>query len=160
MLDKSIIDAENKWAQLVVTNAKSILLRNKKIATGALYESIKYRVDLNGKIHFIFAKEGKYVESGRRKGARQPPVRSILSWIKTKGIQGRDKTTGRFITDRSLAFIIARGISKNGIKPVKFISGAIKQARKQLAGLLRTSIVKATIKDIGKLKVSETIKIG
>ena len=34
MLAQPIIEVEKKWAQSVVTNAKSILLRNKKIATG------------------------------------------------------------------------------------------------------------------------------
>ena len=53
MLDPEIIKAEQEWAQKVVTNAKSILLRNKKIATGTLYKSIRYKVDSNGKIRFF-----------------------------------------------------------------------------------------------------------
>lgn len=145
MLDPKVIEAEKKWAQLVVTNAKSILLKNKKIATGALYNSVRYTVDSKGKIQFIFAEEGKYVQSGRRRGARFPPPAPILRWIKAKGIKGRDRTTGRFITDRSLTFLISRGISENGIKPLPFMNMAIKQARKELAGALKKEVAKAMV---------------
>ena len=132
MLDKSIIDVEKKWAQKVVTNAKSILLRNKKIATGKLYNSVSYSVSPDGDISFSYAEEGKWVESGRRRGARYPPPGPILQWIKVKGIKGRDRTTGRFITDKSLTFLIQRAISRDGIKPVKFMSEAIEKATQQL----------------------------
>jgi hypothetical protein len=145
MLDPKLIEAEKKWAQLVVTNAKSILLKNKKIATGALYNSVRYTVDSKGKIQFIFAEEGKYVQSGRRRGARFPPPAPILKWVKAKGIKGRDRTTGRFITDRSLVFLISRGISRDGIKPLPFMSMAIKQARKELASTLKKEVAKAMV---------------
>jgi hypothetical protein len=145
MLDPKLIEAEKKWAQLVVTNAKSILLKNKKIATGALYNSVRYTVDSKGKIQFIFAEEGKYVQSGRRRGARFPPPTPILQWVKAKGIKGRDRTTGRFITDRSLVFLISRGISRDGIKPLPFMSMAIKQARKELASTLKKEVAKAMV---------------
>lgn len=146
MLDPEILKAEKEWAQLVVTNAKSILLRNKKIATGALYNSVKYNVSTQGKITFTFAEEGKYVQSGRRKGARYPPPGPILKWIKVKGIKGRDRTTGRFITDKSLTFLIQRGISKNGIKPVPFMNDAIKMSQQQLKTKLQQSVNKALVR--------------
>ena len=144
MLDPKVIEAEKKWAQLVVTNAKSILLKNKKIATGALYNSVRYTVDSKGKIQFMFAEEGKYVQSGRRRGARFPPPAPILKWIKAKGIKGRD-ARGRFITDKSLTFLISRGISRDGIKPLPFMSIAIKEAKKQLASTLKKEVAKAMV---------------
>ena len=147
MLDQEVIEAEKQWAQLVVTNAKSILLRNKKVATGALYNSVRYQVNPNtGTIQFIFAEEGKWVQSGRRRGARFPPPGPILKWIKAKGIKGRDRTTGRFITDKSLTFLISRGISENGIKPRPFMSMAIKESREQLKKQLKQAVTKAMVK--------------
>ena len=62
MLDQAIIEVEKKWAQNVVSNAKSILLNKKKIATGRLYNSIRYNVSSDGSISFSYAEEGKYVE--------------------------------------------------------------------------------------------------
>ena len=149
MLDKSILEIEKKWAQKVVTNAKSILLRNKKVATRNLYNSIKYNVSSNGDISFEYAPEGKWVEQGRRKGARFPPPAPILRWIKVKGIKGRDPKTGRFIKDTALVFLFQRAISRDGIKPVPFMQLAIDKAIQQLMVSLENSIVAYYNKQIG-----------
>jgi hypothetical protein len=144
MLDQPIIEAEKKWAQLVVTNAKSILIRNNKDATGNLINSVRYTVNSQGKIVFLFAEEGKYVQSGRRKGARFPPPAAISKWIREKGIQGRGKD-GRFITNKSLTYLISRGIVKKGIKPLPFMSMAIKQSKEQLKKELKKAVTKVMV---------------
>jgi hypothetical protein len=158
MLDQEIIEAEKQWAQLVVANARSILVRNKKVATRALYDSVAYRVNPNtGKITFTYDEAGKYVQSGRRRGARFPPPAPILNWIKVKGIKGRDKKTGRFITDKSLTYLISRGISQNGIKPLPFMSMAIKESKEQLKKELKKSVTKATVKRL-KNRIKTLVK--
>jgi hypothetical protein len=145
MLDPEIIEAEKEWAQLVVANARSILLKNKKIATGALYNSIRYIVNPQGDIKFIFDEQGKWVQSGRRRNSRFPPPGPISNWIKAKGIQGRDKR-GRFISRKSLTFLISRGIAKDGIRPLPFMDMAIKAAKKQLASKLKKLAAKSLVK--------------
>ena len=150
MLDQAIIEVEKKWAQNVVSNAKSILLNKKKIATGRLYNSIRYNVSSDGSISFSYAEEGKYVESGRRKGARFPPPAPILKWIKIKGIKGRDRTTGRFIKDKALVFLLQRAISRDGIKPVPFMKLSIDKATQQLMVDLEKSIAAYYEREIAK----------
>jgi len=150
MLAQPIIEIEKKWAQSVVTNAKSMLLRNKKIATGKLYNSITYNVSSDGDISFSYAEEGKYVESGRRRGARFPPPAPILKWIKIKGIKGRDRTTGRFIKDKALVFLIQRAISRDGIKPVPFMQLSIDKATQKLLLDLDKSITAYYEKEVAK----------
>ena len=144
MLDPKIIEAEKRWAQKVVTNAKSILLQNKKIATGALYNSVRYVVNPQGSIQFIFAEQGKWVQSGRRRNSRFPPPEPISNWIRAKGIQGRDRR-GRFISRKSLTFLISRGIARDGIKPLPFMSMAISQSKKELAAELKREITRAMV---------------
>jgi hypothetical protein len=146
MLDQEILKAEQAWAQLVVTNAKSILIRNGKVASGRLRDSIEYKVNAQGKISFTYAPEGKWVTLGRRKGSKQPPTAPIERWIKQKSIRGRDPKTGRFISDKSLAYLIARGIKRDGIEPLPFMKLAIDQSIKQLGKSLKTSIAKAEVK--------------
>jgi hypothetical protein len=146
MLDPQVLEEEKKWAQQVVTNAKSILTRNRKIASGRLVNSVRYSINSQGKISFLYATEGKWVTLGRRKGARQPPTAPIEAWIKQKGIRGRDPKTGRFISNKSLAYLIARGIKRDGIEPLPFMKLAIKQSIKQLGKSLKTSVAKAEVK--------------
>ena len=142
--NKAIIEVQTKWAIDVVSQAKSILLKNKKVATGALLNSIRYKVTNRGTIVFNYNETGKYVESGRRRGARFPPINSIKKWITAKGIKGRSKD-GRFISNNSLAFLIARGISENGIKPLKFMSEAIAKSKKLLAPKLKKAVAKVVV---------------
>lgn len=149
MLDPEIIKVEQEWAQKVVTNAKSILLKNKKIATGDLYNSITYNVSADGDISFSYSEEGKWVTQGRRPGSRFPPPQPISNWIRAKGIKGRDPKTGRFISNKSLTFLIQRAISRDGIKPLPFMQIAIDQATQQLLVELDKSITAYYGKKIG-----------
>lgn len=48
-----------------------------------------------------------YIESGRRKGAKMPPVEPIVMWAKKHGIP----------SDNSTIFLIRRAISRDGIAP-------------------------------------------
>ena len=139
MLDRGIIEVEKRWAQSVVTNAKSILLRNKKIATGNLYNSITYNVSLDGDISFSYAEEGKWVEQGRRKGDKFPPPAPISRWIRQKGIKGVNKD-GKPLTNGQLTFLISRAIARDGIKPVPFMQLAIDEATQQLMVDLEKSL--------------------
>jgi len=51
---------------------------------------------------------------------RQPPPDILARWISKKGIKGRDKKTGRFISNMSLAFIIGKKIKRDGIESLAF----------------------------------------
>ena len=145
MLDPEVIKAEQVWAQQVVTNAKSILIQNRKVASGRLVNSVRYTVNPQGKISFIYDIDGKWVTQGRRRGSRFPPPAPILKWIKEKGIKGRDKR-GRFITDKSLTFLISRAIARDGIKPLAFMKMAIDKSIKQLAKTIKPALVKSEVK--------------
>lgn len=52
-----------------------------------------------------------YIESGRRKGAKFPPVEPIVKWARKRGIP----------TDNSTIFLIRRAISRDGIAPRPFM---------------------------------------
>ena len=163
MLDQEVLEEEKLWAQQVVTNAQSILKSNNKLATKRLVNSIAYRIESNGKIIFTYAPEGKWVTQGRKKypGRGVNPkgqfVASIKEWTKVRGIQGRDSKTGRFISQDSLAYLIARGINNSGIEPLPFMKLAINQAIKQLGKSLKTSVAKAEVKKF-KAAIKKSLK--
>ncbi len=49
----------------------------------------------------------QFIENGRRKGAKFPPVEPIVRWCRQKGIP----------TDNSTIYLIRRAISRDGIQP-------------------------------------------
>jgi hypothetical protein len=51
-----------------------------------------------------------FVEKGRRPGARQPPVMALIPWV--RAILGAPAKR-----ERSVAFLVARAISRRGIAP-------------------------------------------
>ena len=52
-----------------------------------------------------------FIESGRRKGAKMPPVEPIVKWAKKHGIP----------TDNGTIYLIRRAISRDGIAPRPFM---------------------------------------
>lgn len=132
-----------------VTFLKRLLSDNDKIATGELINSLDY--DIVSRTNSLFLEiltspHFKYVDEGRKKGAKMPPIKPIVSWLKAKHIRGRDKK-GRFISQESTAWLISKSISLNGIKPLNAKKKLIREVfdkRKQI-------IVKAVGQDIQDL---------
>lgn len=158
MIAPEIYNALNKWAIMVVAQAKSNLLKGKKDATRTLSNSITYEIvpdqtsDIGADIDFYYIDYGDYVESGRRKGAKMPPPSKLLNWIKVKPIpRFRDKK-GRYISYQSQAFLIARAIGKKGIKPFPFMTDAVEQAQNDLLYMLEEAIAEAFTQDMVALE--------
>lgn len=53
-----------------------------------------------------------YIENGRRKGAKMPPIEPIVRWCRQHGIP----------SDNSTVFLIRRAISRDGIKARPFMA--------------------------------------
>ena len=75
-----------------------------------LYNTLSVRATNDGDLIFdiILNDYLRYIESGRRAGAKFPPVEPIVRWCKSKGIS----------TDNSTIFLIRRAISRDGIRPI------------------------------------------
>jgi hypothetical protein len=58
-----------------------------------------------------------FIESGRRKGAKMPPIMPIVRWARSRGIP----------TDNSTIFLIRRAISRDGIKPRPFMAHVLEE---------------------------------
>lgn len=108
------------------------------VSTGNLRNSLTYSVRDNkrGRMYIKFYAKGeasKYadiIEDGRKPGAKMPPVVDIRRWIIVKPLRLRDLKTGAFVKMTpsrldSAAFVIARSISKKGIKGIKYFEEAL-----------------------------------
>lgn len=82
-----------------------------------------FRVELTDKGAILknVSRIAQFVEDGRRAGARMPPLAPIQRWMKVKGIEG----------GRGGAYLIARSISRRGIKARPVIKKALIELRKQ-----------------------------
>ena len=138
---------------------------------GALENSIDFFVIRKGgtvTVRFKMANYGKFVDKGvsgnkvKRsfqdyKGktetspfkytTKQPPSGIIEKWIKRKGLKGRDKK-GRFITHKSLSFLIARSIKKKGIQGISFFQKPLMLGMKQFSDKFGAAIKADIIKSI------------
>ena len=137
-----------EWASNVTAQAKANILRKNKVATGNLYKSITFEVLPDGTVEFYYDDAGDYVEGGRRPGAKFPPISKIASWIKIKGLEQWRNKKGQFISRDAQTFLIARGISKNGIKPYPFFSDPFDQAMKSYEYILEEALVQDIENDI------------
>ena len=75
-----------------------------------------------------------------------PPVSVIEKWLKDKGVQARDKSTGRFIKRKQGAYAIAQSIKMYGKEPTYFFRDAFADAYKGLS----KNIIKAYARDAEK----------
>jgi hypothetical protein len=98
-----------------------------KVASGKLVNSIQVvtKQSKDKTVIQVLAEDYlAYVQSGRLPGKKGVPLDQIEEWIKSRGLQGRDKK-GRFIKRRSFAFAIQTNIKKFGIRPANFLDVAI-----------------------------------
>ena len=134
------------FGKRVVKMSKRNLTDRGKVAGGTLHKSLGFELkfekgepvfDWVGTNYATFVDRG--VSGTERKyntpyayKTKQPPADKIIPWITRKGIQGRDKKTGRFITRKSLSFAIAKSIKKHGIKPTNFFQDAFNSVYKNM----------------------------
>ena len=70
-----------------------------------------------------FENKGKGGKFQFKKGVpNRSMIKSLNTWIKRKGIKGRNEKTGRFITNQSLSFAIAKSVFHTGIKRSLFFT--------------------------------------
>jgi len=135
----------NSFGKSVVNKAKGILKKKKKVVSGKLLNSISYKLkkDNDGlTVQFMMVDYGTFVDKGvsgtkqKRtyvdyKGKRKDTpyefgktrdgglTRGLDNWIVRRGIAPRD-AKGRFISRKSLKFLIARKIYTQGIQGISF----------------------------------------
>jgi hypothetical protein len=141
---KALRGAMEKYGEALVIEIVQQLKNADKEATGKLARSIGYELfeTLDSIAVGIVAEPYfEFVDGGRRKGAKPPPSGAILAWMKVRNIKGRNKKTGKFITQKSAAFLIARSIGKNGIKPAFIIKKSLRNLKSLQAKLLTDAAV-------------------
>ncbi len=157
---KETREALNKFGKFVIQQARSRLTKGKKNVNKKLYNSLEYLPFTDGKfigVKFYMEQYGKFQDQGvkgtksnyteNKKSpfsfkSKMPPPKAFKDFIKRKGIKGRDKKTGRFITDKSLQYLIARSVFQKGIKASMFFTKPFNQAFEKLPQELQENFVR------------------
>ena len=135
----------DRFRDAVISQSKRNLTRLQKNSSKKLYNSIKGKVKAYpNSFHMEFSMEdyGFYQDkgvSGKNKKyntpfsykSKMPPSKAFDKWIVRKGLAPRG-ADGKFLKRKSLSFLIARSVYRNGIKPTMFFTKPFEAAYKNL----------------------------
>ena len=145
------------YGDQIVTRIREKIIENGSLASGDLYNSISYDVQSDSGIVSLNIYANDYfpfVDQGRLPGKR-PPIDNILSWVKVRGLRPKpgsgipEKSKGLPRADRSLAFLIARKIGLDGIKPTNMLGDTLDEISDPLTSDINDLIVEAITEILG-----------
>ena len=143
---KHTIQAIDEFGRLIVDNYKAEL-EACGYQDGALYRTISYSIKSGSNMWSISIKleeYWKYIEAGRRAGAKFPPLDAIEKWIVRKQIIPHSMTlkSGKTVipTIPQLSFLIARSIGRRGIAPKPLFKNSFEAAKKQFIQVIKDAI--------------------
>ncbi len=170
----------NSFGKQVVNRSKGNLQKAKGGGT-ALENSIAFSViEKDGDLTVIFtmASYGKYVDKGvsgtevsrsfkdykgktlkspfgyrKAKGHSQPPTKALDKWIVKKGIAPRDKE-GKFMSRKSIKFLIAKSIGKKGIQGISFFQKPLMLGMKEFGGKFGAAIKEDILNSLRQQKIA------
>lgn len=121
---KIVSDILYKHGEKIAEETQALIKSKKKTVTGALYDSVTFQVETQGKVVSLslnMLEYGQFVNDGRKAGTF-PNVGAIREWVRIKGITMKPKSKlPRDKEIKTLAYLIGRKIKKVGIKPVRII---------------------------------------
>lgn len=150
----------------VIQQARSNLTKGGKNVSSKLYKSLSSEVITENDyslVNFEMESYGAYQDQGVKgksksnkapnspfkfgsgKGKKGGLTDGIDKWVRAKGIQYRDKKTGKFLSYQSTAFIITRSIYQTGIRPSLFFTKPWEVAKNKYLG---SELIKAYKKDV------------
>tara|TARA_R110000744_G_scaffold139833_1_gene251004 strand:+ start:512 stop:1063 length:552 start_codon:yes stop_codon:yes gene_type:complete len=87
----------------------------------------------------------KFGTGSSKVGKSKGGMSGIMSkWIKKKGFQWKDKKTGRFMSYKSMGYIVARSIYRDGLKGLSFFQKPLRLGMKNY----ESQVSRAVAKDI------------
>jgi hypothetical protein len=141
-----------RYRDYVIQQSRSNLSKSRKNNTKELYNSIKGEIVSEKDytiVGFKMADYGMFQDQGvkgKSSSAKAPNspfkfgsgtgkkgglTNGIERWVKQKGIQFRDKKSGKFISYQSTAFIISRSIYQTGLRPSLFFTKPFEAGKKK-----------------------------
>lgn len=136
----------NDFAKYVIQQSRSNLTKGGKNVNKALYNSLDKQIEVGAnsfRLSFLMENYGEFQDKGvsgtQRKyntpfsyKSKRPPLKPIQDWVSKRRFQFKDRKTGKFMSFKSTAYLVAGGILKNGIKPSLFFTKPFEKAFERL----------------------------
>lgn len=124
-IGKFVMALSKEIMEIVKVVMESNLLINNKVGRNTIapdsdiYRNLQVKATNDGDLVYdiILNDYLTFIESGRRSGAKMPPIEPIVRWARQRGIP----------TDNSTIFLIRRAISRDGIAPRPFMATVMEQ---------------------------------
>lgn len=143
---KNVQQELNRFAKYVIQQSRTNLTKGKKNSSKKLYNSLDYDLNVSTNsfsMSFLMEDYGIFQDKGvsgiKKKyntpfsyKDKMPPPSKMDKWIVRKGLKGVRGKDGKFISRKSLQFMIARSIYNKGIKPSLFFTKPFQKAFKNL----------------------------
>lgn len=164
----------DSFGRYTIQQARQVLTKKKKNVSKELYNSLRFVVskDKGGyEVKFYMLDYGAFVDKGVsgtdkqqmyknvtgkevvspfKYTSRKPPAGILEKWIKNRSLKGRDKDTGRYITDKSFSFALQNSIYKYGMKGISFFSRPLELGLKRFGEEILQSLSKDIVKEVKK----------
>lgn len=150
----NVIQFLNDYGKELADKNKRNLVNDDAVASGKLINSIRYIFNKNNtsfEISMEMAEYWKYVENGRKSG-KFPPISAIREWVNVKRVIPRPYN-GKLPTENQLAFLIARSISKKGIRPKPIFNDTLDDAMNDFENGLEDAFTKDVENEMDKITV-------
>jgi len=136
----------NDFAKYVIQQSRSNLTKGNKNVNKNLYNSLDSQIQVSAnsfRLEFLMENYGEFQDkgvSGTKKkydtpfsySSKRPPLKPIEDWVTKRRFQFRNRESGKFMSFKSTAYLIAGGILKNGIKPSLFFTKPFEKAFERL----------------------------
>lgn len=137
-----------EYAEYVSNTAKSNMpsyyeLRNK----------MDFYVQIDDKFYSVEFKAPEYwkwANYGRKPG-KMPPINAIEQWINVRGITPKSKN-GLPVSEKSLAFLIARKIGRDGTEGSHFLEPAVENAYNTFENQISIAVTKDLVNALKNMK--------
>ena len=166
----------NSFGKQVVNRAKGNLQKAKgggtnlekslsfKVVTSAEGFSVQFYMDSYGtfvdkgvsgtKVKRSFKDyKGRTISSPYKYTTKQPPSRVLDKWIVKKGIAPRDEK-GRFMSRKSISFLIARSIKRKGIQGISFFQKPLMLGMKEFSSKFGKAIADDIVDNLRQQKIA------
>ena len=147
MIGKIVMEFSKDLMTLVRMVMESNIGINDKVGRNTLtssqiYKTLSVKATNDGDLIFDIVLNDyiTFIESGRRKGAKFPPVEPIVRWARSKGIP----------TDNSTIYLIRRAISRDGIKPRPIMQYVFEEIDREWDEQLADELFETILSEVNK----------